>query len=259
MLKFLFGNKNIERILIYLLVNEKCYAHQIHRMLNIPLTPIQKALNRLEEGEVIKSQTEGKIRIYQFNPAYPVINELEMLLKKAFHTLPPHEKKHYYYLEQAQRNNRKQQNELIELIWNQLKNISRVTMIAKSRSKQTGWSGKGNGEVNVVEENHALIIYEQGQWKDTRGQMHKYSNCFRWTLNRIDGMLSLEHLRLGKNHPVFLFHLIATEENRLISLHSHLCGEDSYFGWVQYNELFLQLNFRVIGTKKNEELEYIYT
>ena len=51
---------------------------------------------RLEKGGLITSYYEGKTRLYQFNPAYPLMSELEQLLKKAYTLLPAHEKKDYY-------------------------------------------------------------------------------------------------------------------------------------------------------------------
>mgnify|MGYP002083750847 CR=1 FL=1 len=259
MLQSLLGCKSIQTILLYLLVNEKCYAHQIHRMLGIPLTPIQKGLLRLEKGKIITSSLEGKTRFYQFNLDYPFINELELLLKKAFSLLPILEKKSYYYLKPAPSHERKQHHELLELIWEHLKNITHVTLIAKSLSKGPNrWNGKGNGEVKVKNEGQSIIFTEQGSWKGEQGQTHNYSNSFRWTWNRFEGMISLEHLRFGENNPVFLFYLVPTKANLLESSTSHLCGEDTYLGWLQYSDLFLQLNFKTIGPKKNEENEYIY-
>lgn len=260
MLKALFGCKSIEKILLYLLVNEKCYAQQIHRLLQTPLTPIQKALTRLEKGKILSSCYEGKIRIYQFNLDYPFLPELELLLKKAFNQLPLSEKKSYHYLSYTKTGERKQHEQTLQRIWNNLKAVTRVTLVAKSHSKQLGeWNRKGEGVVVVKHDNQTLTFNEQGTWKENQKQVNHYSNSFRWSWKRFEGMLALEHLRLGENHPVFLFHLVPTKVNFLESLHPHLCGEDSYFGWLQYNDLFMQLNFRTIGPKKNEEIQYIYT
>src|SRR5437868_15389637 len=96
MLEVLCGNKNVQRILIFLFVNGKCYGTQLHRSLETPLTPLQNALNRLEKGGLIISYYEGKTRLYQFNPAYPLIGELEYMLKKAYTLLPANKKKEYY-------------------------------------------------------------------------------------------------------------------------------------------------------------------
>lgn len=84
MLEGLCGNKNVQRILFFLFVNGKCYGSQLHKALKTSLTPLQKALSRLEKGGVIMSAYEGKTRMYQFNPSFPLLNELEPLLKKAY-------------------------------------------------------------------------------------------------------------------------------------------------------------------------------
>ncbi|MBS0607607.1 MAG: hypothetical protein JSR57_11705 [Verrucomicrobia bacterium] len=72
-------------------------------------------------------------------------------------------------------------------------------------------------------------------------------------------MISLEHLRLGPEHPVFLFHLAVSSNNVLSSVESHLCEEDAYLATVPWDRYSIQLNWRVIGPKKNEEMESAYT
>ena len=71
-------------------------------------------------------------------------------------------------------------------------------------------------------------------------------------------MISLEHLRHGEDRPVSLFHLIPSKSNLLVST-PHLCGEDTYFGWIDCSDLFLQMHIRTIGPHKNEKIDYIYT
>src|SRR5437867_2854049 len=101
MLKGLFGNSNVEKILIFLFVNGNCYGTELHRLLKTPLTPIQKALLRLEKEGIVMSDFEGKTRLYQFNPAFPLLEELEMLLKKAYTLLPSQEKKLYFVVKHS--------------------------------------------------------------------------------------------------------------------------------------------------------------
>lgn len=260
MLKPLLGCKSVERILLYLLVNEKCYAHQLHKKLQVALTPIQKALCRLEAGGIVISLYEGKMRLYRLNPEFPLINELEALLKKAFHLLSSTEKREYFLLNQSLGSKeRKKGYELLDATWQFLKEVSQVKLIAKARTAQKESRRLGSGQVSVKQEENAIVFSEQGSWEESHSYSYNYSNSFRWVLNRLDGSLSLEHLRLGENYPVFLFHLIPAGENLLESRHPHPCKEDTYFGWVQQNPLFLQLHFKTIGPKKNEEIEYVYT
>lgn len=85
-----------------------------------------------------------------------------------------------------------------------------------------------------------------------------FSNVFRWTLDRKAGVISLEHLRRGLDRPVFLFHLAPSGIQSLSSVDSHLCGDDTYFGQIHFDLYAFRLNWRVIGPKKNEEIDYFY-
>ncbi len=96
MLEGLFGNKAIEKILFYLLVNEKCYPSELKRQLNLPLFGIQNALARLERQGILVSFKEGKTRIYQWNPRYPLNNELKKFIEKAYSFLPENIKEKSY-------------------------------------------------------------------------------------------------------------------------------------------------------------------
>lgn len=88
MLEYLFSNKNVEKILIFLMLHEKTYAAQLNRAFNTALDPIQKTLRKLEEGGVLVSFLEGKTRIFQWNPRYPFLAEIQALARKAYTFLP---------------------------------------------------------------------------------------------------------------------------------------------------------------------------
>ncbi len=96
MLETLFGSPIIEKILFYLLVNEKGYGSKLRKIFNIPLYSVQRALAKLERGGVVAAQLEGKTRIYRFNPRYPLLNELKAFLQKAYDFLPQDRKEKYY-------------------------------------------------------------------------------------------------------------------------------------------------------------------
>ena len=257
MLAELFGNKSVEKILLFLLVNDKSYPTQVHRLLETPLTPIQKAFERLEKGTILTSYYEGKTRFYHFNPSYPLLEELELLLKKAYSRLPPSEKKRYYYINTIKEQRKKEPRALLYLIYKQLQKITEVNFSA--RSGINGSQGKGKGSVVVSYENDQTVIFhEEGLWRSDQGQEFRFSNVFRWTYSRIDGMIALEHLRLGVENPVFLFHLIPSGPNLLESHHPHLCGKDTYFGQLRYDKRFLELSWRILGPQKNEEIKYCY-
>ena len=262
MLEVLCGNKNVQKILIFLFVNGKCYGTQMHRLLKVPLTPLQKALLRLEKGGLIMSYYEGKTRLYQFNPNYPLLAELEQMLKKAFTLLPSQEKKQYYVSKDSSING----THTVIAAWEKLSTLTKLTFHAKSRSnEERGSNGKGSGEVVVKRESpNVLIFTEKGSWQGIEGKEVSFTNIFRWTLDRFagdgnKGIISLEHLRRGVDHPVFLFHLAPSGNNYLSSVDSHLCQGDTYFGKIHFDVHSLRLNWRIIGPKKNEEIDYYYS
>lgn len=255
MLYALFGNKSVEKILLFLLVNEKIYATQVHRALHTPLTPIQKALERLEREGILMSAYEGKTRLYFFNSQYPLLNELETLLKKAYTLLNPREKSQYYYLRHIPKE-RKSHQDLVYQMWERLRRVNQVTFQFHSRR---GSRGRGTGEVLIQDNQDGQLTFrEKGVWRGLNNQEFVFRNVFRWTLNRVDGMLTLEHLRFGVNNPVFLFHLIPAGCKYLESLHAHLCGPDTYFGQLELKNNTVELIWRILGPKKNDEVKYIY-
>jgi hypothetical protein len=265
MLEVLCGNKNVQRILLSLFVNGKCYGTQLHRALKTPLTPLQKALNRLEKGGLVHSYYEGKTRIYQFNSTYPLMNELEQLLRKAYTLLSAQEKKEYYVVKEDLKNidiHEENKMHILLAFWDRLLSITGLTFHAKTQSKEEkGWNGKGQAEVTITKEGPNKILFnEKGIWQGQQGGVEVgFSNVFRWTLDRYAGVISLEHLRRGPEHPVFLFYLAPTGKRSLSSVDSHLCEGDAYFGQIRFDRYSLRLNWRVIGPKKNEEIDYYYS
>ena len=91
MLEELFGSKNRERVLQFILANNQGYAKEIADFYESSVDPIQKQLERLELGSILVSQTVGRTRIFMFNPRYAFKNELEALLLKAREFYAPDE------------------------------------------------------------------------------------------------------------------------------------------------------------------------
>lgn len=262
MLSSLMGSKNLEKILFFLLINEKGYGTQLHRMLNTPLTPIQKGFAKLEKAGVLQSFYEGKTRFYRFSPVYPLKRELEQLLRKAYEQLAPQEKRIYYaaenYASQSPALNFKQAQDALLLCWQRLKAVKMLLINAKLHTEAA--VKKGKGDVKVVEENPGVILFqESGLWQMENDQEIQFSNVLRWTLDLESGTLGIEHLRHGASKPVFLFHLRPKSEALLTSIDSHLSGPNAYFGQVQWGAHFLQLSWRILGPKKNDRIECFYT
>lgn len=260
MLEAIVGSRSVQNVLLFLFINGKCYGTQVQRQLRMALTPIQKALDRLEKGGIVMSYYEGKTRLYHFNPSYPLLSELEQLISRAYAHLPAQEKRMFCYVK-PQEGVAHEGTKVLASFWKRLALVQNLTFVAKSKSKdESGWNGQGKGAVTISKEGDKILIFqEKGSWKDKSGNEIAFSNTFRWTLDIHAQVISLEHLRHGFDAPVFLFHLAPSGGQSLSSLDSHLCGEDAYFGQVIIDRHSLRLSWRVIGPKKNEEIQTYYT
>jgi len=88
MLEPIIGSEVRELILIYLAARKQGYAREIAAFYKKSLSPIQKQLDRLENGNALVSFSSGKTRVYSFNPRYPFLEELLNMLNKAVAFLP---------------------------------------------------------------------------------------------------------------------------------------------------------------------------
>ena len=88
MLEYLFSNKNVEKILMYLSLHEKANATELKRAFGTSLDPTQKILKKMEEGGLLVSFLEGRTRVFFWNPRYPFLQELQNLAKKSYDFLP---------------------------------------------------------------------------------------------------------------------------------------------------------------------------
>lgn len=88
MLGRLLGSVNKERVLTYLCERGKGHASEIAAFFDVPLSPTQKAMERLEEAGVLVSRSVGRTREYEFNPRYAARDELEALVRKAVALYP---------------------------------------------------------------------------------------------------------------------------------------------------------------------------
>lgn len=103
MLEYLFANKNVEKILIYLSLHEKANATELSRAFDSALDPIQKTLKKLEEGGLLASFLEGRTRVFQWNPRYPFLSEIQALAEKAYQYLPNDIQESHYHPKKRKR------------------------------------------------------------------------------------------------------------------------------------------------------------
>ncbi len=145
--------------------------------------------------------------------------------------------------------------------WEKLSNVNYLSFNAQTRlqDEYCGWQVNGRGSVIVSHENDRLMFNEKGVWKGRSNTEMSFSNAFRWTLDPYIGVISLEHLHRGVEHPVFLFHLAPSSCNSLSAVDSYLCGSDAYFGQIYFYHFGFKLSWRVIGPKKNEAIDCFYS
>ncbi|OGR00520.1 MAG: hypothetical protein A2284_19150 [Deltaproteobacteria bacterium RIFOXYA12_FULL_61_11] len=98
MLELLFGNATAERVLLYLHCYERGHATQIAKTFGSALTPVQRQLAKLETAGVLVSRSEGRTKLYEWNPRYPFTKELRALLQRAYDYLPAELRERYYQL-----------------------------------------------------------------------------------------------------------------------------------------------------------------
>ena len=91
MLEPILGSKNAERVLLFILARDQGYTREIARFSGADPDSVQKQLVRLELGGLLVSKSEGRTRLYRFNPRYSFLQELKALLNKALTFYPPDE------------------------------------------------------------------------------------------------------------------------------------------------------------------------
>lgn len=95
MLEELFGSNTAARLLLFLSINQQGYASEIARTLKVPLSVVQKYLQRFEQEGLLVSIPRGTARIFHFNPRYPLRSEVAALLEKAVTFLSERERAGY--------------------------------------------------------------------------------------------------------------------------------------------------------------------
>ena len=83
MIENILGNKTLEKILLSIQKDGDCYANGVARKYKLPLFAVQNQLRKMEKTGVLKSRRYANVKIFEFNPKYPLLDELKALLQKA--------------------------------------------------------------------------------------------------------------------------------------------------------------------------------
>jgi DNA-binding transcriptional ArsR family regulator len=97
MLEGLFGNATAEKALLYLEQFEEGYARGIAEAFDrMPVSQIQRQLERFEAAGLLVSQLKGRTRLYSWNPRYAFRDEVRALLRATLRALPEDERRRYF-------------------------------------------------------------------------------------------------------------------------------------------------------------------
>jgi DNA-binding transcriptional ArsR family regulator len=97
MLEGILGNATAEKVLLYLERFDAGYALGIARTFDdLPVSMVQRQLERLEAAGVLVSQLQGRTRVFSWSPRFAFEAELRALLRKAIELLPAAERNRYF-------------------------------------------------------------------------------------------------------------------------------------------------------------------
>ena len=77
-----FGNAARTRTLVALQMLGDSYARELARLLDTPLSAVQRALQSLERDGLVAGRSMGRTRVYRLNPTYYARRELAHLLSR---------------------------------------------------------------------------------------------------------------------------------------------------------------------------------
>lgn len=96
MIEALVGNKTAERILLYITNYGEGNISGLANTFKLSKSQVRKQLMRLESGGILVGRDVGNLRMFNFNPRYPLKQELERLCEKALSLLSSEEKEMFY-------------------------------------------------------------------------------------------------------------------------------------------------------------------
>lgn len=84
----LFGTETAEKVLLFMKSYGSGYPRGIATTFDLPVSQVQRQLEKFEREGIFASRLVGRTRLYQWNPRYLFIEELGALLNKAIENLP---------------------------------------------------------------------------------------------------------------------------------------------------------------------------
>jgi DNA-binding transcriptional ArsR family regulator len=75
-----FGSRTRTRVLLALRLLSESYPRELARLLALPLTSVQRALQSLEHDGLVAALAVGRTRVYRIEPRYFGYRELQQFL-----------------------------------------------------------------------------------------------------------------------------------------------------------------------------------
>lgn len=112
--------------------------------------------------------------------------------------------------------------------------------------------------VTAREKKRGIIFEEILQWESGTGPEMNSKNTYRWALTE-SGTIKLEHLRFGRENPVFLVEFEPTASGKWETIVPHNCNNDLYSARLEIHKDSLLLSWNVKGPAENYSLKTIYS
>src|SRR6266581_8570410 len=77
-----FGGGTRTRVLLALSMLDESYPRELSRVLNAPLSGVQKALQSLEADGLVAGRSVGRTRVFQLDPRYFARDVLKQFLRR---------------------------------------------------------------------------------------------------------------------------------------------------------------------------------
>ena len=96
MIEALVGNKTVEKVLLYIANYEEGNISGIAKTFDLSKSQVRKQLIKLENGGILVGRDVGNLRMFAFNPRFPLRSALGAFLEQALTLLPELEKERYF-------------------------------------------------------------------------------------------------------------------------------------------------------------------
>jgi DNA-binding transcriptional ArsR family regulator len=77
-----FGGRTRTRVLLALSLLDESYPRELSRVLEAPLSGVQKALQSLELDGIVAGRSVGRTRVFQLDPRYFARDALKLYLRR---------------------------------------------------------------------------------------------------------------------------------------------------------------------------------